>query len=451
MTHNQKPLWNKGVLLSQQQLQMQDRFLEERIAFGTSALAFCPWGFGRLALDHEALASGSLRILEATGLFPDGLAFSVPAGDPSPSPKALEPLWEADRENLTLYLGIPEARPGERQVSMEGTGGGTRFRADVVLRRDENTGLQEKPIQLARRNLRILAEGEGLDGHGLLPVTRVIRDGSGSFQFDPAFVPPLLDIGASDHLLSLTRRMVELLSTRSGSLSGARRQRGKGLADFGISDTANFWLLYTVNTHLPAFRHFHERKGGHPSHLFEAMLELAGALTTFSASIQPSDLPVYDHRSLGECFTRLDEILRELLRTVVPEHHVTLPLKEVEPSIHATALDQDRYLAATDLFLAVKAEVRADELLRKAPQLLKVSSGDRVRRLIQQALPGVTLTPVTHPPSALPVKLGFQYFRIERTGEPWDAVAAARNLAVYTPIELPDPRFELVVLLPPGD
>jgi type VI secretion system protein ImpJ len=451
MSHTQKPLWNKGVLLSQQQLQMQDRFLEERIAFGMSALAFCPWGFGRLSLDHEALASGSLRILEASGIFPDGLAFAVPTSDAAPSPKVLDPLWDPDREALTLFLAIPEARPGERQVAMDGADGGTRYLADVVLRRDENTGLTEKPIQFARKNLRILAEGEGLDGHLLLPVARVLRDESGAYCFDPRFVPPLLDIGASDHLRSLSRRLVELLSTRSSTLAGARRQRGKGLADFGISDTANFWLLYTLNTHLPAFRHFHERGGGHPSQLFEAMLELAGALTTFSSSIQPRDLPAYDHRALGECFTALDDLLRELLQTVVPEYHVTLPLKEVEPSIHATALDQDRYLTATDLFLAVKAEVRADELLRKAPHLLKVSSGDRVRRLIQQALPGVPLQPVTTPPSALPVKLGFQYYRLERTGEAWDAVAVARNLAVYAPIEFPNPRFELVVLLPPGN
>jgi type VI secretion system protein ImpJ len=450
MNHSQKPLWTKGVLLSQQQLQMQDRFFEERVAFGAAALSFCPWGFGRLSLSHEALAAGSLTILEAAGIFPDGLAFAIPEADAAPNPKPLETLWEGDRTSLDLFLAIPEARPGERQVSMDEKDRGTRYLADVVLRRDENTGLSEKPIQFARKNLRILAEGEGLDGHTLLPVARVVRDESGAFHFDPAFVPPLLDIGASDYLQSLSRRLVELLSTRSAALSGARRQRGSGLADFGISDIANFWLLYTVNTHLPAFRHLHERRRGHPSLLFETMLELAGALTTFSTSVHPRDLPAYDHNALGECFTELDRTIRELLQTVVPEHHVTLPLKEVEPSIHATAIDQDRYLGATDLFLAVSADVRADELLRKAPQLLKVSSGDRVRRLIQQALPGVTLQPVPHPPSELPVKLGFQYYRLDRSGEAWDAVAVARNLAVYTPIELPNPRFELVVLLPPG-
>ena len=448
MTHVQKPLWTKGVLLSQQQLQMQDRYFEARLAAGVSALTFCPWGFGRLVLDHQALEAGSLALVEAEGLFPDGLAFSIPGADPAPLPKPLASHWSDDQGFLDLFLGIPETRPGERQVSLSAGESGTRYLAETVLRRDENTGLAEKPIQVARKNLRILADDEGLSGHTLLPLARVLRTPSGAFEFDPEFVPPVLNLGASDHLVSLTRRLVEILSTRSAALSGARRQRGRGLADFGVSDIANFWLLYTINTHLPEFRHIHASGRAHPARLFEAMLELAGALTTFSTTVDPRAFPTYDHGKLGERIGELDRIIRELLGTVVPEHHVTLPLKEVEPSIHATAIDQDRYLAGTDFFLAVAADAPAEEIQRKVPQLVKMSSGDQVRRLVQQALSGAGLEPLPRPPGAVPVKLGYEYFRIDRSGDPWTAISVARNLAVYTPLDLPNPRFELVILLP---
>jgi type VI secretion system protein ImpJ len=448
MTHAQKPLWTKGVLLSQQQLQMQDRYFEARIAEGVGTLAFCPWGFSRLVLDHQALAAGSLALVEADGLFPDGLAFSIPGADPAPLPKPLEPHWSEDRGVLNLSLAIPETRPGERQVSLSATEGGTRYVAETILRRDENTGLAEKPIQVARKNLRILADDEGLSGHVLLPLARVLRSPSGAFELDPEFVPPVVAVGASDHLASLTRRLVEILSARSGSLSGARRQRGSGLADFGVSDIANFWLLYTINTHLPEFRHIHASGRAHPARLFEAMLELAGALTTFSSTVDPRSFPAYDHGKLGERVGELDRILRELLGTVVPEHHVTLPLKEIEPSIFATAIDQDRYLSGTDFFLAVASDAPAEEIQRRVPQLVKMSSGDQVRRLVKQALPGAGLEPLPRPPRAVPVKLGYEYFRIERSGDAWNAIAVARNLAVYSPLDLPNPRFELVILLP---
>ena len=142
--------------------------------------------------------------------------------------------------------------------------------------------------------------------------------------------------------------------------------------------------------------------------------------------------------------------MRELLETVVPASHVTLPLKVTEPSIHATAIEQDRYLAAPALYLAVAANVRADELVRKAPQLLKVSSNCQVQRLIRQALPGVTLRPLAAPPTQLPVKLDFQYFALDKVGADWDAIALERNVAVYVPSDFPDARLELVVMLPAG-
>jgi predicted component of type VI protein secretion system len=40
---------------------------------------------------------------------------------------------------------------------------------------------------------------------------------------------------------------------------GVRRQKNLSLADFGTADIAQFWLLYTVNSHLPEFNHLFER------------------------------------------------------------------------------------------------------------------------------------------------------------------------------------------------
>jgi type VI secretion system protein ImpJ len=448
MRQMQQVLWTKGVLLSPQHLQSQDRFLEDLIHFRNSALTFAPWGFSRLEIDREALLGGSVAISAASGIFPDGLCFEVPASDAAPAPKPLDDYWQPDQTSLDVFLAVPEHRPGGRNVTMAARDGDARYRAEVVLRRDENTGLAEKPLQMAFKNLRILIEGESLDGYSSLRAARVLRAPEGGYQLDPRFIPPLIDIGASEHALAIARRLVEILAAKSSMLSGTRRQRNQSLADFGIADVANFWLLYTVNTYFPAFRHIFETRRGHPSDLYETMLALAGSLTTFSLKHHPRDLPAYDHADLGECFTRLDGQLRELLETVVPANHATLPLRQTQPSIFATAIDQDRYFAAPQIFLAVSAEVKQDELLRKAPQLLKISSADQIDRLIRQALPGVRFQHVPHPPSALPVKLNYQYFALDRSGPDWDAIRLNRNLAVYAPSDFPNPQFELVVILP---
>ena len=448
MRQLQPVLWTKGVLLHPQHLQTQDRFLENLIEFQLSTLAAYPWGFSRLEIDREALAGGAIAIAAASGILPDGLLFDMPESDPPPAPRPLEGVWAPDQESLDVYLAIPEYRLGGYNVSTATRDRHTRYAAEVLMRRDENTGLAEKPIQVARKNLRLLLQGEALEGNSLLRVARVLRTATGSYQLDPQFVPPLIDIAANDYLLSIARRLVEILSARSAALAGVRRQKNQSLAEFGITDVASFWLLYTINGHLPQFRHLYETRRGHPLVLYGAMVSLAGALTTFSSTLLPRSLPSYDHENLSACFEDLDQKLRVLLDTVVPAHCVSLPLRLVQPSVYATAIDQDRYLRAPQMYLAVSTDSAPPDVVRRIPQLVKISSHDSIDRLIRQALPGVGLTHVPNPPSAIPVKRSHQYFLVSQSGADWEAVMRSRNLSAYVTAELPDPRLELVLILP---
>ena len=72
MRQMQPVLWTKGVLLTPQHLQLQDRFLEDLLEFRLSSLTFAPWGFHRLTVDREALAAGAFAITAAVGVLPDG-------------------------------------------------------------------------------------------------------------------------------------------------------------------------------------------------------------------------------------------------------------------------------------------------------------------------------------------------------------------------------------------
>ena len=265
MRQMQPVLWTKGVLLSPQHFQTQDRFLEDLLEFQLSTLAFCPWGFRRLEIDREALAGGSFAIAAAAGILPDGLLFDMPLSDPVPPPKQLEGAFSPDQRTLDVYLAIPEYRYGGHNVSAVQRDRDTRYRAEELLRRDETTGRSERPIQVARKNVRILLEGESTDGSTILRTARLTRTTSGDYQLDAQFVPPLIDIEASEYVMAVARRLVEILATKSTELVGMRRQKNQSLADFGIADVASFWLLYTINSHLPELRHIYETRRGHPA------------------------------------------------------------------------------------------------------------------------------------------------------------------------------------------
>ncbi len=447
----QPVIWSKGTFLSPQHLQAQDRFLESVISFRVEALRFCPWGFSRLEIDLEKLAGGVLAIHRATGLFPDGLAFDIPGADAAPPAKPLAEYFGPDQAVLDFYFSVPAYRPGGANISAQERGVDSRYVAEVTMLRDENTGTSEKAVQLARKNFRFLAENESRRGCLSIRAARIRRTESGTFELDPGFVPPLLNLAASEHLRGMARRLMEVLSAKSTMLAGLRRQKNQSLAEFTTADIANFWLLYTINTCFPKLRHVFETGPRHPEELFAVMLGLASTLTTFSLQVQPRDLPVYDHDDLGGCFGVLHERLHHLLETVVPSNFLSLPLKLVRPAIYGASLFEDRFLDNTRLYLALEATMEQAELIRKAPQLVKVCSATHIEHLIRQALPGVPLIHVPSPPATIPVKLNHVYFSLSRSGLAWEAVERARNLAAYIPAEFANPKAELIVLLPEGD
>ncbi len=448
MSQLQPVIWTKGTFLGPQHLQTQDRFIESSLRFRMQSLISHPWGFLKLQVNQEALASGEFVLSEASGIFPDGLLFDFPDSEPTPPSIPLHDAFGPDQNSVEIFLAIPNYRQAGLNVSIAGQKADTRYLSDVVSVRDENSGRAEKPVQVARNNYRLLTASDSRQECSAMCVARVSKSDAGMLQLDPQYAPPLLDFAASDYLVAIARRLVEILAAKSSILAGVRRQKNLSLADFGTADIAQFWLLYTVNSHFPELNHLFETRHGHPERLYETMLSLAGCLTTFSSKFNPRDLPIYKHDNLSECFAALDEIVRTLLETVVPSNFVSLPLKLVQPSIYATALADDKYLSGTRLYLAVSAEINQADLISKAPYLLKVCSANHIEHLVRQALPGAALIHAIKPPGAIPVKLNYQYFSIDQSGVAWEAVMRARNLAVYVPGDFPSPQLELIILLP---
>jgi type VI secretion system protein ImpJ len=448
MTQLQPVIWTKGTFLGPQHLQTQDRFIESSLKFRVESLLSNPWGFLKLQVKQDALAAGEFALSEAAGIFPDGLLFDFPASEPAPPSIPLTEAFGPDQNSVDIYLAIPNYRQAGLNVSVARQKADTRYLADVISVRDENSGLAEKPIQVARKNYRLLTGSDSRQECSAICVARVCRNDAGVLQLDPQFVPPLLDFAANDYLRAIARRLVEILAAKSSLLSGVRRQKNLTLADFGTADIASFWLLYTINSHFPEFNHLSETLHGHPERLYQAMLSLAGCLTTFSPKIHPRDLAPYRHDDLSGCFGKLDEIVRDLLETVVPSNFVSLPLKLVQPSIYATALADDKYLTGTRLYIALSADMNQADLISKTPYLAKVCSASHIEHLVRQALPGVPLTHAPKPPGSIPVKLNHQYFSINQSGVAWEAIVRARNLAVYVPGDFPNPQLELIILLP---
>src|SRR5262245_36051813 len=136
----QPVVWSKGTFLTPQHLQAQDRFIENQLRFSIDALNFRAWGFGQLSIDQQALATGDIAVVSATGIFQDGLLFDIPDSDAPPEPRPIGSLFESGQQTMDVFLSIPHFVDHGMNVSSQQRPAATRYTADVAMFRDENTG-----------------------------------------------------------------------------------------------------------------------------------------------------------------------------------------------------------------------------------------------------------------------------------------------------------------------
>lgn len=445
MKYLSRVVWSEGMYLGPHHFQVQSRYFEDTIRFATSSLWFEPWGMTDCALDPEALRNGTISLLHARGIFPDGLAFHMPESDPVPEPRPIADLFPPNRESLTILLTVPERKQnGLNCVPAEAAmGQSTRFVAEKKLLHDETTGVDEKPVPLGRKNIALTLDTEPLEGLQSIPLARVTRDHSGHYIYDWSFVPPCLQIGGSERLMSMLQRLIDILDDKSATLA---RPKDKSLTEFSTRDVANFWLLHTVNSSLAPLRHLYLTKRGHPEELYTEMARLGGALCTFALDSHPRAVPAYDHSNLDRTFDLLDTHIRTHLETIVPTNVVSIPLrKDVDYFYYGTVTDQ-RCFNESRWVLAIRSPIGEVELITRTPQLVKVCS-NVVGELVKRALPGMPLAHLPVAPSAISAKVDTQYFAINKGGPCWEHLMKSRQVGVYIPGEIPEPEAELLVIL----
>lgn len=443
-----KPVWSEGMFLGPHVFQAQSRYFEDALNFVTTSLWRDAYGLVGLQLDLDALRNGTLALTHARGLFADGLAFDFPASDAAPSPRDFTGLFSPVADHLTMYLAVPAGISDGQNTSVDEKAGSTRYITSELKLPDQNTGLDEKPIQVGRKNLQLLAESEVSDRYIALPVVRIVRDGTGRFEADPTMIPPCLSLIASPGLTEILRRLIEILEEKSTVFTQAEEQRN-GVFQAGMSarHVAQYWFLHTLNTSLPVLRHFLLSQHAHPQELFREMSRLGGALCTFGLEVHPKSLPQYNHADLGNCFAALDDHIRRHLEIVMPSKAIRIPLQSVETYLYQGAIVDERCLGASRWILEIRSAIGDADMIANVPKLVKVCSARFVVELIKRAVPGMTLMHLPVPPPQIAARVEAQYFSVQREGGCWEHIVKTREVGVYIPAEIPAPAVSLIVLV----
>lgn len=450
MKNLSRVVWSEGMYLGPHHFQAQSRYFEDSIRFVASGLWFEPVGLVGAELDGEALRNGTVSIVHARGIFPDGLTFHMPDADPLPPVRSIGDAFPPTRDRVTVMLTVPPRRPnGVNCIPLTEASGQTaaRFLSEIRVLSDETTGVDEKPVALGRKNIQVLLDTELTGEEVALPIARVMRDGSGNYVYDPEFIPPCVDLAASERLMSITQRLVEILDEKSSALSVTKRASGKSWAEYSTTDIARFWMLHSIHSALPPLRHLLLTRRGHPEELYREMARLAGALCTFAIDSHPRAVPLYDHLRLDECFGALDEHIRRHLEIIVPTTCIQIPLEKVQDYFYSGDVADQRCLDRARWVFAINSAAGEAEIIQRTPALVKICSNKFIGELVKRAVPGLALTHLKVPPPAISARIDTQYFGVSRAGGCWDSIVMTRQVGVYVPGDLPDPQVELFAIL----
>ncbi len=439
-------LWHEGMFLAPQHFQQWDRWHEARLTHVARSLQPLAWGITQLGIDRSALANHDFALTSAAGIMPDGLPFVVADANDLPPARPIAPLFDAKRDRLGVWLAAPSQRPGAYASSDTGSidGRHTRWRRRQAEVADDNPLGQAREISLADLNLRVLFDGESLDGVSAVKIAEVRRGPTGGFALADEHVPPCLHLGAAPALMSSLRRVTEILVGRAGEIARGRRSRTHGQIEFSVSEVASYLMLHTLNGAIPELMHWLGHAQAHPEAVYVRLASLAGQLATFSDSGHAGDLPTYRHDEPMASFQAIEERLRGLLQTVIPNRYIPIAVNPVSERLQAGAVPEAADGAR--VYLSVVSSLPAERVLRELPLKAKVASSGRIGTLISQALPGIRLTYLAVPPSEIPTQPGGTYFELDRTGGEWDGVAKTRTLSIYLPPEFADARTEFLAI-----
>ena len=113
----------------------------------------------------------------------------------------------------------------------------------------------------------------------------------------------------------------------------------------------------------------------------------------------------YRHDAPETVFPPLFTLLDSLLEASLPSRVIAIELKQGEDrEIWRGKLHDARLREGADFYLSVRSAMPNHELQTRFPQLCKAGSHDDVSEVVNIALSGMVIKPLSHVPAAIPLR-----------------------------------------------
>lgn len=438
MSLNSKVVWSEGMFLNPQHFQQFDRYVERHIDAKCSAHGAYRWGLQELELDQQLLKLGKLSVLRAKGVFPDGTPFNFPDVDDAP------PVLEVPEglHNTHVYLAVPVKRPGAVDVSRADDAQAlARYYVSEISARDVSSDDGDtRSVEVGKLRLRIMLATEDLSGYACIGVMRITesRDDK-NVLLDDQYLPSCLDCHAAPKLSGFLPELAGLLHHRGEAIAGRLADARRG----GTAEIADYMMLQMINRYEPVVNHLAQIPGLHPLDLYQQLLQMAGELSTFvSKEKRPPQFANYLHDDLQKTFTPVISTLRTYLSMVYEQTAIGLSLVEKKYGIRVAEITDRSLLNSAVFILAVSADVPEETLRSRLPAQIKIGPVERIRQLVNAAMPGIAIKPLAVAPRQIPFRSGYAYFELEKRSQFWNELQSSGGFALHIGGDFPGMDIE---------
>jgi type VI secretion system protein ImpJ len=121
---------------------------------------------------------------------------------------------------------------------------------------------------------------------------------------------------------------------------------------------------------------------------------------------------------------------------------VPIPLQERRYGIRVGVITDRTLLASAVFVLGVKAQIAPEAIRTHFPNHVKIGAVERIRDLVNAALPGIGLRALPVAPRQIPYHSGTTYFELDRSSTYWRELAQSGGIAVHVAGEFPELEIE---------
>ncbi len=438
MSLDSKVVWSEGMFLNPQHFQQQERYFQRYVDGRCSALGSYDWGLHEFEVDGQLLKLGKVSIVKAAGVFPDGTPFSFPEQDAPPAVLEIA----SGTHNTVVCIGITVNRPGVVEVSSDdGARGVSRYYSLEQSTRDvTQTGGESIPINVGMLRIKLLLESDDLSGYACIGVLRIAESREDkNILLDDSFISTFLDCNSTPKLSAIISELLGLLHHRGESIAGRLADVRSG----GTAEVSDYIMLQLINRHELLMMHLAKIKGLHPLTLFFYLLQVLGDLSVFfSQTKRPPTLTPYLHDDLRATFTPLVVALRQGLSAVYEQTAVALNLVEKKYGIKVAQIPDVTLLSSSMFVLAARANIADDVLRARLPAQVKVGPVERIRQLVNAAIPGIPMKALPVVPRQIPFHAGYTYFELDKSNPLWKELQHSGGIALHVGGEFPGLEFQ---------